>query len=151
LDLMRGHLRAEAAGMTKPGASLEVRTADAIVSGAGATFLVSTVGRGTQACAMIGSITVRRLNIPGFVRVSENQCTRVPPGGGPAPAQESVRTMQTGIYLTTVVGSLVAAPLEGHPSWRSIGAAAGAGAAAGLDAGAFFLMGNARRNLARAR
>src|ERR1043166_1284380 len=132
IDLVHGHLRAEAAGLTRPGASLELRTPDAIISGAGATFLVAALKKVTEACVMDGSITVRRLNSSGFVRVSENQCTRVPSGSDPLPPEEMIRKLQSEIYLTTVVGSTSVGAAGYRPKTIAIVPAGGAAAAAPL-------------------
>jgi hypothetical protein len=150
IDLSHGHVRAEAAGLTKPGASLELRTPDAIISGAGATFLVAALSKQTEACVMDGTITIRRLNSSGFVRVSENQCTRVSSSSDPTPPQEMVRKLQSEIYLTTVVGSALVGPTAYRPPTVAILTAAVDGSAAALAAGGFILIGDARGSLARA-
>jgi hypothetical protein len=99
---------------------------------------------------MDGSITVRRLNSSGFVRVSENQCTRVPSGGDPLPPQEMIRKLQSEIYLTTVVGSTSVGPAAYRPNPIAIVTASGDAAAAALAAGGFILVGDAKSSLARA-
>jgi hypothetical protein len=150
IDLARGWIRAEAVRLTKPGAMLEIRTPDGIASGAGATFMVSALHRGTEACVLDGTITVRRLNSAGLVRVGENQCTRIPSGQDPLPPAESTRRLQAHIYMTTVVGSAVATP-PSRPSAEAIAGASGIGAAAFMDLGGFILIGDARHSLAQAK
>ena len=149
IDLSRGFVRAEAARVIKPGGSVEIRTADAIASGAAATFVVSALRKGTEACVIDGTITVRRLNSRDVVQLSENQCNRVAAGQGRLPPAESARRLQTGIYMTTVVGAVAGITSE-HPSIPAIATASGTGAAAVLDAIALILISNARHDLRKA-
>ena len=99
---------------------------------------------------MDGTITVRRLNSSGFVRVSANQCTSVSSGSDPTPPQEMTRKLQSEIYLTTVVGSAVAGPASYRPPTVAVVTAAGDGAAAALATAGFVLIGDAKGSLARA-
>jgi FecR protein len=150
IDLSYGYLRAEDAGIVKPGASLEIRTPDAIVSGAGASCIVSTRHKQTEACTMDGTITVRSLNSPGFVRVAENQCTRVSAGQDPGPPVEAIRKLRTEIYLTTVVGTAAIASAAYRPSPEAIALAAAGGAAAAMAVPGVILINEAAGSLARA-
>jgi hypothetical protein len=150
LELRRGYLRAEAARVANPGIDLEVRTSEAVISGAGGTFVVGALGKETEACAIDGTIRVRALNASGFVTVPDNQCTRVVSGSDPIPPRELTRRLETAMYLTTVVGTAVGGPPVPRPSPAAIGAAAGDGTAALLDAIGLILIGDARSSLGRA-